>query len=270
MFKIKRFSLVFLFIFLIFGLLTPVSALAAELSQTLASDGAQWQECSLGDSVADSLRSQFDTQIALVGGGELGYSLISGQISDADLENALPVDSPISTVTLTPAQLTQLLESLLGHGTAEGNSYLDTELSAFDGFPQLSGLTLTYDITAPAGSRLVSLALEDGTVLDTSDDTTQLALAATLPLLDGTYGPEISGAEPTGLTLRQVFSAYLSEHSDLETPQTGRISVKGLGGEPLINKVPFVLILIATVLIGVFSYSRQHRDAKFFTFDPYA
>lgn len=252
------------------SLAAPAHAQLGTLSETLASDGALWQECALGDAAADAARQACGTQLAMIGGGELGYSLIYGGVSASDLENAFPSDAPLYTVSVTPAQLAGLLEALLSRSDAKGGAALDTGSSAFEGFPQISGFSLTYDVTAVSGSRLEKLTLEDGTALDLADGQTRLTLAATESMLSGVYGPVIDGFQPTGHTLRSAFAGYLSHMDSLSAPSCERITVKGLGGEPLISKVPFALILIAAVVIGALGYSKKHREDKFFTFDPYA
>lgn len=247
------------------------SAYAAELGMltgTLATDGACYQECTMGDAAADAARWACGTEIAVLNGGDLGYSLIYGSVTDEDLENTFPIDRPLCMVSITPAQLTALLEELLGHLVSDGGNSLVEEDSAFIGFPQISGFYMQYDVSAPEGERMEKITLADGTALDLDDDETVLTLVATDALLEGTYSEPLSGGKTTDYTLRSAFSAYLVWTGTLSPTNTERMSVRGLGGRALISYVPIVLLFVAATVIGVTRYSAKRRQDKFFTFEP--
>ncbi len=76
----------------------------------------------------------------------------AGQISQIDIENALRFNNELSLLTLTAAQLLEIIE----HAVAE------SEPGSTPGqFAQVAGLAFSFDISQPAGSRVRSLVLTD-------------------------------------------------------------------------------------------------------------
>nr|MDF0365359.1 choice-of-anchor I family protein [Nodosilinea sp. TSF1-S3] len=77
-----------------------------------------------------------------------------GGISQTDIENALSFNNALSLLTVTATELLALVE----HGV----SGIEADDSATPGaFPQIGGFAFSYDVTAPVGSRVQSLAIED-------------------------------------------------------------------------------------------------------------
>ncbi|MBF2014119.1 MAG: choice-of-anchor I family protein [Rivularia sp. T60_A2020_040] len=80
-----------------------------------------------------------------------------GGISQPDAENALRFNNDLTLITLTPEQLKQVLE----HGVAK------VAPGATRGeFPQIGGVSFSFDATQPAGQRIQNAAIlnDDGTV----------------------------------------------------------------------------------------------------------
>ena len=76
----------------------------------------------------------------------------TGQISQIDIENTLRFNNELSLLTLTAAQLLEVIE----HAVAE------SEPGPTPGqFAQVAGLAFSFDISQPAGSRVRSLVLTD-------------------------------------------------------------------------------------------------------------
>ena len=83
----------------------------------------------------------------------------TGQISQLDIENSLRFNNELTLLTLTAEQLRQVLE----HGVAE------TAPGQTPGrFPQVGGLSFSFDATLPAGQRIRSAAIvdESGDIVD--------------------------------------------------------------------------------------------------------
>jgi len=72
-----------------------------------------------------------------------------GGVSTLDIENSLRFNNSLSLVTVSASKLKELLE----HGIA---SYPNQGR-----FPQVGGLAFSFDLTKPAGSRIVNLAIQD-------------------------------------------------------------------------------------------------------------
>lgn len=120
----------------------------AELTTPLDSRSSvvRAREAAIGNLVADALRGHFNADAALINGGGLrgnreyrvGYSF-----SRRDLMTEMPFGNVGMLLELTGAELLGVLE----HGLSA------VEFGA-GRFPQISGITLTYNPDAPAGSRL--------------------------------------------------------------------------------------------------------------------
>jgi 2',3'-cyclic-nucleotide 2'-phosphodiesterase (5'-nucleotidase family) len=82
-----------------------------------------------------------------------------GQVSQLDIENALRFNNDLALVTVSADTLVELVEhgfAASGPGSTPGQ------------FPQLGGMRVAFDVTAPAGNRVRSLVLvsDDGEVTD--------------------------------------------------------------------------------------------------------
>ena len=82
-----------------------------------------------------------------------------GDISQLDIENTLRFNSGLSLLTLTAAQLLEVVE----HAVAEAQPGVSTGQ-----FPQVGGLAFSYDMSQPAGERVKSLVItnSDGNPMD--------------------------------------------------------------------------------------------------------
>ncbi|MDP9312615.1 MAG: 5'-nucleotidase C-terminal domain-containing protein [Chloroflexota bacterium] len=131
------------------------------------------QEVALGNLVTDAMRWRYGTQLAFTNAGGLRTSLPSNYLPAdkslrrpttgytagppydlvvGDVFSVLPFGNVVVTRTVTGAQLYQILEhSVSSIPGANGR------------FGQVSGFRFTYDASRPAGTRVVSVALADGT-----------------------------------------------------------------------------------------------------------
>jgi 2',3'-cyclic-nucleotide 2'-phosphodiesterase (5'-nucleotidase family) len=74
---------------------------------------------------------------------------VAGAISTLDIENSLRFNNALSLVSVTASKLKELLE----HGVAATPNQ--------GRFPQISGVSFSYDLTKAVGSRITTLAIED-------------------------------------------------------------------------------------------------------------
>ncbi len=134
------------------------------------------REVALGDLVADALRETYGTQIAFTNGGGLRSSLPSSSylprdktlrrpspgyapgppydVVVGDAYSVLPFGNQSLTRTVTGAQLWAVLERSVSAAP-----------NASGGFLQISGFRYTYDSSRAAGSRILSVTLNDGTAV---------------------------------------------------------------------------------------------------------
>jgi 5'-nucleotidase len=131
------------------------------------------REVAIGNLITDAMRWRYGTQLAMTNGGGIRASLPSSyQPADTtlrrtssgyaagppydlvvgDVFTVLPFGNSVVTRNVTGALLYQVLE----HSVAP--------LPGANGrFAQISGFKFTYDVSKPAGSRVVSVTLDDGT-----------------------------------------------------------------------------------------------------------
>lgn len=72
-----------------------------------------------------------------------------GGISRNDIANALSFNNGLSLVSVSPGELKALIEHGIAAGINQGR------------FPQVGGMAFSYDLSRPAGSRVVNLAIQD-------------------------------------------------------------------------------------------------------------
>jgi len=101
------------------------------------------QETNLGNLVADIMRAKAKADVALINGGSIRKSIPKGRIRRLDVYAALPFDNYLVAFRLTGTQLQKVLEHGVSQVKEGGGS-----------FPQVSGLSFTYNPKAPPGSRV--------------------------------------------------------------------------------------------------------------------
>ncbi|MDR1192614.1 MAG: 5'-nucleotidase C-terminal domain-containing protein [Peptococcaceae bacterium] len=179
-----------------------------------------------GNLVADAMRAASGADVALENGGgvrDTNPSLPAGDLTRKQLITVLP----FGNVPQMAAVKGSVLKEALEHGIA---SYP----TPMGGFPQVSGVTFTFNLLAPAGARILEIKV-GGEPLDPGKTYTLATNDFTGPLGGDGYGmlrePFASQALPikeTGLaTLDEVLIWYLSEHADDVKYETeGRVVAK--------------------------------------------
>jgi len=110
------------------------------------------QESALGNLIADIMREAAGAEIAFTNAGGIRAGLDAGPITVGEIFRILPFDNTIVTMYLTGEQVKRALE--------EGTSSR--------GVVQVSGLKFSCRQADPAGQRVKSIALENGTPLSPS------------------------------------------------------------------------------------------------------
>ncbi len=110
------------------------------------------QETNVGNFIADAFRISTRSDVGLMNGGSIRADEIirPGPITERDVLSILPFKNKVVKLELSGTVLRQALE----HGVAR--SAEDTEPGRF---PQVSGVTFTFDARKPAGSRIVDLKI---------------------------------------------------------------------------------------------------------------
>ena len=113
------------------------------------------QESPLGNLAADALRDYCDADIAIQNGGGIRAGLTAGDVTVGDVFAMLPFDNKVTLVEVTGQTVWDALEN-----------GVDAYPELNGKFPQVSGIRYTFDGSKPAGERIVSVTLADGTPLD--------------------------------------------------------------------------------------------------------
>ncbi|KQT90075.1 multifunctional 2',3'-cyclic-nucleotide 2'-phosphodiesterase/5'-nucleotidase/3'-nucleotidase [Methylobacterium sp. Leaf469] len=175
------------------------------------------REASFGNLVADAVRASTGADLAIVnGGGIRGDTLYpAGRVlTRRDILLELPFGNTTVLVALTGAQIRGLLETGVSEfGRPAGR------------FPQVSGLVVTVDPTAPVGARIVALS-HGGVPLDPDRTYT---VGSNNFLYDGGngYGALSKGRTLVGGTdgtlVANAVMAYIRTNAPLSVPSEGRI-----------------------------------------------
>ncbi len=167
-------------------------------------------ESNVGNLIADAIREAGGADIAFQNGGGIRADLPAGDITLEELYTLLPFDNVVVTMTLRGEQVLQLLE-------ASGDQH--TKIL------QMSGLSVVYDMSRPAGLRV----LEANVRGERLKREAQYRVATNDFLAVGgdrfTTFQEGSGLV-YGDTLRDVVSDYLSRHSPVRPTVENRMAFK--------------------------------------------
>jgi 5'-nucleotidase len=198
-------------------------------------------ETPLGDLIADALLSKckpLGAKIALLNGGGLKSGLPSSYApADKTLRRNVvgyapgpPYDLVLGDIfNMHPyanaAVIRKVRGSVLWTALENGFSLLP---AANGGFPQIAGFTVVYDAAAPTGSRVVSVTLDDGTVVP-KDDAKEIVLATVDFVNAGGDGYAMlveAVPSPTLDLLTTIVAEYLKASSPVAAPKGGRLVPK--------------------------------------------
>jgi len=196
-------------------------------------------ESLVGDVATDALRVTYGTDFAITNSGGLRADLTcptadsatdfcpphtgpNFQITDGQVLTVLPFGNVAATLTVDGALLKQYLENGVSAMPAANGR-----------FPQISGLCFTYDIDAPAGSRVIGAVRQaaDGSFTGAAIDLAS-ALSYTLATNDfmaagGDGYPVVTDRIVTRNFMDQDVAAYVAENTPISPVIQGRITCIG-------------------------------------------
>ncbi|WP_198881010.1 bifunctional metallophosphatase/5'-nucleotidase [Acuticoccus mangrovi] len=180
--------------------------------------GVRTEETNLGNLTADAnlaaanALSDEPVLVSLKNGGGIraAIALGDGLISELEIEQALAFNNSLSLVSLTPDQLL----AILNHGVAASSYDADGNPTNAEGrFPQVAGISFSFDPSLPEGSRVQDVTLlgagtagenvkifDDGVATDAAADFADGIRVVTLSFLlaggDGYPYAEFVAADP--------------------------------------------------------------------------
>ncbi len=132
-----------------------VNAVKASTLGTISKTANAAGESPMGNLIADAQRWKGGTQIAFMNPGgiraDIIFSSYPHDITYGDFLTVQPFDNKLVTMTLTGSQIYSLLEQQFPPTQSAPKVLL------------VSGITYTYNLALPAGSRITTLSLADGT-----------------------------------------------------------------------------------------------------------
>jgi 5'-nucleotidase len=140
-------------------------------------------ESNLGNFLADVYRQALQSDVALVNGGSIRSDATygPGELTKKDILTILPFENTLVKVRLPGAHIKRLLENgVSAAGQEDGR------------FPQVSGMSFTYDASKPIGSRVTSIQI-GGQPFEAQKPYT---MAVSAYVLGGGDGYDFKGAEP--------------------------------------------------------------------------
>ncbi len=177
---------------------------------------ARQRETNAADLICDAVRERLDADIAIMNGGlfRSGTTYGPGDITLKDIASILPFGNIAVSTRLTGAAILAALE----------NGFSQYEDIA-GRFPQVAGMTVTADISRPAGSRVVAVRVGEAPL-----DPAAVYLVATNDYLlaggDGytalTTGEVVVG-EAFGDLLTRAVAEYIERHSPVAPTVEGRV-----------------------------------------------
>ncbi|MFN8375352.1 MAG: 5'-nucleotidase C-terminal domain-containing protein [Anaerolineae bacterium] len=181
----------------------------------------RFEECTMGNLLADAMREYTGVQIAFQNGGGIRASIESGEISVQEVLDVLPFSNTVATFELSGLDIVAALEN--------GVSRVD----ATDGtgrFLQVSGLRYSWDGSRPAGQRITNVEVMDAEGnYDVLDPDEVYTIATNDYLYAGgddylMFAENSSGGEDFGVTADEVVREYISSHTPLTLSVEGRIT----------------------------------------------
>lgn len=243
---------------------TGQDAVIGQLAVSLPAYSAQaaGSTCTaIGSLCADAVRTFARADIAIVNAGDIAASLPQGSITQADICHVFANDCQIGIAEVSVAQLCAWLECCLSHVTLDmTDESIDQASSAYEGFPNLSGITLRYDASAPSGQRVYSVAWTDGSALDLDSPDARYTVAASAWLMEGNYGGGMVEYHLTDCSLSQALTDYIrSSGSDLTTLDWERIRAIGVSTNTLIRNIPCRYLVICVLLLAAILAFAQYK-----------
>lgn len=243
---------------------TEIVGVVPRLLSAMDDNNARCYESSLGSAVADAVRISFESDVAIICGGDLAYGLLPGEATYDEIKNVFAEDREIAVASVTIKELRQILERGLAYITLDESERIDEHLSVFDGFPQISGFELYYDVSAPQGERVYELLI-NGESVDLDSDTYTVTLGSTAHMLKGGYGlPPVDDVTASELTLSAVMLRYIVNGLNEYSPTGRRMHVRGVNDAGILADIPIMIFPVVTVvfLVAYLSRSKRETDTK--------
>ena len=226
----------------------------------LSREGSEWQECALGDYVADAMVAVTGCDGAILPGACLAKGLPGvGEITRQEIEPLFEMDDSLVTAELTSGRLLELLETSVSALTVNERETLDEERSASEEYLQFSGLTVRCDVSAPVGQRILRASMGD-TELAWGD-----GLTWTIALPRQFAQAKSIGFQETDLSMSDCVAQYVTRQQTVEYPDGNRMKMIGAHTADIVSYFSTEGIVMLTLLflaMGVMLTLRRQRRIR--------
>lgn len=235
---------------------------------TSRSLGARLEETALGNYVADAFRLGTACDIAAVPGSLLARGLPGGDLTKEDAAAVFAQAQTVVSVELTEGQLFELMEEGVEDLVLSEAERLDPD-SASDRFLQISGFSVTYDVSQRPGHRVRSVEKDDGTALS-RDGEERLTAAVPEVMCSGALDYAVlRGAEtvPVGAA-SELLSSHIAAQEQVEIPELGRYETLGTSDQTLYDRLrvsswlPYLIVVIVVVRLSLQRHRAREADGS--------
>ena len=177
-------------------------------------DDVRTKETNFGNLINDAILAATGADIAITNGGNIRVTLPAGNITKGDVLTVLPFGNYVVVKEYSGADIIAALE----HG-------LKAYPASAGGFPQVGGITFTFD--ASSGNKITEIKLSDGTPLDANK---MYRLATNDFLAEGGDGYDMlagGGSMMIYKALDEIVIDYLQLRPAIKAGPEGRINVIG-------------------------------------------
>lgn len=225
------------------------TAISAVSGSALDSTAA---ETPLGDLLADAVREETGCDAAIVCGGHVLRSITYGDITTDKVLASVDGRGKAALVHVSPAELWELLETALSRIALDEGEAIDPAASSWAYYPQISGLEIQYDASAPAGERLLAVSC-GGTPLDSADQSGTIATALSEEYLSWDVLLQRQ-AETPERTEAEMLAAYLGDLEVVTAPAANRIRVLGItrslfADYKLYRYIPYIILILLLAIL---------------------
>ncbi|KPC99270.1 Endonuclease YhcR precursor [Geobacillus sp. BCO2] len=128
-----------------------VNQVVGTAAETITDEQNESGESALGDLIADAQRAAMKTDFAFMNPGGIRADIEQGEVTWGELYNVQPFNNQLVKMTLTGAQIRQLLNQQWQQGQTR--------------MLQISGLRYTWSASKPVGEKVIDIQLPGGTPL---------------------------------------------------------------------------------------------------------
>lgn len=183
------------------------------------------EECNLGNLITDAVLADTGADIVIQNGGGIRADIAEGTVTLGDVLTVLPFGNLVSTMDLTGADVIAALENGVSQIRLTDDGLIQRD-GASGRFPQVAGISYTFDPTQEPGSRIVEVLLADGSPIDPE----ATYFVATNDFMRNGGDGYVMFAENAmnpydfGKPLDQVVADYIAENAPVAPEVEGRIT----------------------------------------------